>query len=90
MENEFSKRLRRIRKRNRQSAETLSELCNLSKDMIRQYELGSTEPSAKSLCSIADYFNVSMDYLYGRSNDPRILNPTFRNENPDTLGKRTK
>lgn len=33
----------------------------------RRYESGESEPTISTLCTIADYFNVSLDYLVGRS-----------------------
>jgi len=34
------------------------------------YEYGKNIPSALLLCAMADYFDVSLDYLTGRSDDP--------------------
>ena len=34
------------------------------------YEYGEKVPSALLLISLADYFDVSIDYLVGRSDDP--------------------
>ena len=36
------------------------------------YRLKSSNPSAEKLREIADYFNVSMDYLSGRTDNPNI------------------
>lgn len=32
----------------------------------RRYESGESEPTVTTLCAIADYFRVSLDYLVGR------------------------
>ena len=45
---------------------TLGECCGMSKDMIGKYERGEREPSVKNLIRLADFFNVSTDYLLGR------------------------
>ena len=50
------------------SRRTLSELCGLSKNMIAVYERGEADPSAATLCLLADHFGVSTDYLLGRTN----------------------
>ncbi len=34
------------------------------------YEKGQKEPTLSVLVALADYFNVSLDYLVGRSDDP--------------------
>jgi len=36
------------------------------------YESGEREPSASVLIALADYFNVSLDYLTGRSDNPNM------------------
>lgn len=36
-------------------------------------ENGRTEPSNMALVEIADYFNVSVDYLLGRTDNPNML-----------------
>lgn len=43
----------------------LGECCGLSKSMIGKYERGEREPLASSLLKIADFFEVSVDYLLG-------------------------
>jgi transcriptional regulator with XRE-family HTH domain len=40
------------------------------------YRLKTTNPSAKKLEELADYFNVSADYLLGRTDDPYISKTT--------------
>ena len=35
----------------------------------RRYESGETEPTLSSLVKMADYFNVSLDYLAGRTEE---------------------
>ena len=65
--NEFPERLRRLREEKRKSRAVLSELCGLHTDAIRRYERGEAEPDLVSLIAIADYFEVSLDYLTGRT-----------------------
>ena len=67
--NMFSVRLRELRERKNLDKKTLAELCGLSKNQVGRYEAGEIEPSAKSLIALADYFNVSIDYLLGRENN---------------------
>lgn len=73
MENKFPERLRKLRERNRLKQCILSELCGLNRNAVKLYELGKVEPTRKSLESIADYFDVSIDYLLGRSEYPKKL-----------------
>ena len=70
----FPARLRRLRERNGLSGLILGELCGLSKNMILYYEKEWRSPRLDSLLALADYFNVSIDYLVGRTDNPqRIL-----------------
>ncbi len=62
----FPARLRKLREAKKLSGRTLSELCRLSDNMIRRYENGDREPSIQTLKVIADFFQVSLDYLVGR------------------------
>ena len=51
----------------------MAEALGLSKAAISQFETGKSQPSAAVLIALADYFNVSLDYLVGRSDTPYIL-----------------
>ncbi len=68
MESEFPGRLRRLRERRRMNRKAVGECCGLSKNIIGMYERGEKEPSLKTLIKIADFFEVSTDYLLGRKN----------------------
>ena len=41
-----------------------------SPQVISRYELGQAEPDFNTLIKLADYFNVSVDYLLGRPESP--------------------
>lgn len=62
----FATRLRRLRERRKISRFVLSELCGLSKNQIARYERGERAPTADALCALAEYFDVSVDYLLCR------------------------
>jgi transcriptional regulator with XRE-family HTH domain len=78
VDEEFSKRLRRLRDRNGLKQYQLSELCGLSRDMVRKYERGEAKPGVEALAAIADYFEVSTDFLLGRTDYPSVLEPKRR------------
>ena len=65
---EFPVRLRRLREKQHKSRKTVSELCGLPPGAIRKYERREAKPSMESLIAIANYFEVSIDYLVGRTN----------------------
>ena len=45
---------------------------NTNQNTISRYETGEREPGINELIKIADYFNVSIDYLLERTNNPNI------------------
>lgn len=53
----------------------LSEQLGLSHSTIGMYENGKREPNYETLESIADYFNVDMNYLLGKS----LIRNSYRN-----------
>ena len=68
----------------------LAQELKLSPGLIGMYENGSRKPSVEAQEAIADYFNVSLDYLMGRdSKSIYYLDPEAANiaqevfENPD-------
>lgn len=64
---EFRVRLQQLREKKRISRKVLSELCGLNPDAVRRYERNEQEPTLHSLIAIADFFDVTLDYLTGRN-----------------------
>ena len=69
----FPQRLRRMRKRRGMSQESLAEQCFVHLNTIKLYESGKYMPSADVLCKIAECFEVSVDYVLCRTDDPRTF-----------------
>ena len=65
-------RLKELREKRRLSQITLAMELNLNQNSISRYENGEREADYITLIAIADYFNVSVDYLFGRTDNPRI------------------
>lgn len=42
----------------------------IAEQAYQRYEYGKTTPSATVLIALADFYDVSLDYLVGRSDDP--------------------
>jgi len=64
----FGERLKELRKKKHLTQEQLSKAFYLNKSSISRYENGTQTPENELLQSIADYFDVSLDYLMGRTN----------------------
>ena len=65
-------RLQELRKKKGLTQLRLAMELNTSQNTISRYETGAHEPSIAELIKIADYFHVSVDYLLGRTDDPRL------------------
>ena len=63
-------RLKEIRGAQKVTQAQIAKVLNMSERTIRKYESGEIEPTEGVLITLADYFNVSLDYLVGRSDDP--------------------
>jgi len=61
-------RLKQLRKENSLTQKELADKLNISKGSIAMYETGKRSPDNEILSIIADFFDVSTDYLLGRSN----------------------
>lgn len=61
-------RLKEIRKSKGISQLKLAMDLNMNQNTISRYETGEREPGLAELVKIADYFNVSIDYLLERTN----------------------
>lgn len=46
--------------------------CNISKSFIYDLEKRDRTPSVEVLLKLSDYFNVSMDYMVGRTDNPEV------------------
>ncbi len=65
-------RIKELAKNRGLSINSLEEKLGYSRNTI--YNLKSSKPSTERVSEIADYFNVSIDYLLGRTDNPNIVN----------------
>lgn len=66
----FAKKLRKLREQANLNQEELAKILSVSPSTIGMYEQGRRQPDHEKLKQIADYFNVPLDYLLGRTDDP--------------------
>lgn len=76
----FPKRLKELRTEKGISQRKLADALGLSNRSISVYEQGVTEPSIKTLVNIANYFDVTVDYLIGNSDSRSGQNESLINE----------
>lgn len=65
--NNFKNRLKNLRNEANLTQNKLADKLNYSRSTIAQYERGLRAPSNNFLISVANFFEVSLDYLMGRS-----------------------
>ncbi len=57
--------------------EQLAAALNTTRSRLSMYELGQREPDLEALEAIADFFNVDIDYLMGRTNKTTIVPESY-------------
>lgn len=70
MQEILSQRLRECRKRGNYTQREVSIYCDLTEKAYQNYELGTHEPKLSIIMRIAEFYNVSIDYLVGLTDDP--------------------
>lgn len=66
----FATRLKLLRKSKGLTLEQLGNDINSTRATLSNYETESKRPSLDMVIRLADYFQVSIDYLVGRTDDP--------------------
>lgn len=83
----ISQRLRLLRQEAGLSQTKLGQLVGLPQTSIYRYEKGQSAPSPETFRWYADYFDVSLDYIFGRTDDPHGAHydykPKFEVINPE-------
>jgi len=66
----FSHRLRLLRKKSKLSQRVLAELVDVTAPTLSLWEKENRYPNYATLLKFADFFDVSLDYLIGRCENP--------------------
>ncbi len=75
---EFKNIIRELRKSSGYTQHELAAHLGITRSRLAMYESGSREPDFETLELIADFFNVDIDYLMGRTNKTTVLPQSFR------------
>lgn len=62
-------RLKQLRLEREITQQEIADMVKISRSVISQYENGLVEPTASVISKLADFFEVSTDYLLNRSDD---------------------
>lgn len=66
---DFSSRMKELRKERTMKQQELADIFSVKVRTYQGYEYGESYPEVAKLIAIADFFDVSLDYLVGRSDD---------------------
>lgn len=78
-------RIAELRKQKGLSQKEFAEFLKISPGNLCEWEKGRIEPSVEFLNIIADYFDVSIDYLVGRTDDFDVTRNKFMPEEEKLL-----
>ena len=68
---EVAERLRSLRESVKLSQVKMAEIVGVKQSSLNRYELNQASPTFETLTRYADYFDVSMDYIFGRTDNPQ-------------------
>ena len=68
----FSERFKQLRDARNITMVDIANNLKISKQSVHQWTTAKTVPTSDKLLELAYYFDVSLDYLVGRSNDPTV------------------
>ncbi|MCL1895019.1 MAG: AMP-binding protein [Clostridiales bacterium] len=67
----LGERLRALREGARLSQTKVAEFAGTNQSSVNRYESGQTSPPLVTLLWYAEFFDVSMDYIFGRADEPQ-------------------
>ena len=79
-------RLRELRESANLTQSQMASILGVQQSRVAYFENGKSAPTPEVFLRYADYFSVSMDYLYGRAEQPEGAHFDY---DPETIKKRT-
>ncbi|KRO00923.1 helix-turn-helix transcriptional regulator [Companilactobacillus kimchiensis] len=67
----FSNTLKKLRSKTHRTQKEIAKALGVAPTTYASWEQGKREPDQAATIRIADYFNVTLDYLYGRNETPQ-------------------
>lgn len=80
----LSERLKTLRSEAKLTQKEIAEKLEISQQFYAKWESNKSKPASKNLNKLADFFNVSVDYLLGNTNE---RNSQFELDLDDALDK---
>lgn len=70
--NAMKNNLRKLRKQRKLTQISLQMQTGIEQALLSKFETGERIPPTETLIILADFYNVSIDYLLGRTTNPEI------------------
>lgn len=68
----LNERLRSLRLENKVTQQSLANALGVTVGNVQKFEYGTARPKLENVIKLADFFDVSLDYLVGRTDNPKI------------------
>ena len=68
----YGDRLKKLREKTGLSQKEMTSRLNINRSTYARYELSQTQPDYDTLKLLANYFDVTIDYIIGRSEHPKL------------------
>lgn len=76
----FAKRIKKARHESGYTQEQVSSITGIGRASIAKYETGIVEPNLETLATLAQFYNVSINWLLGVTLEPKIESPKARKQ----------
>jgi len=83
MASHLSKRIRYLREKKGFSQKFVAQKLDIKNNTLSGYESSRREPDNEMLSKIAEFYNVTTDYLLGRSNHPQLTEVEIKERDSD-------
>jgi transcriptional regulator with XRE-family HTH domain len=81
--NTLGKRLKKLRAEKGITQKELAAIIKVPRDTVANWEVSRGTPNIETISDIASYFDVSTDYLLGRTDDPSPIDDNRQHVNDD-------
>ena len=81
----FGDVLRSLRKQHHMTQSDLARVLGVAESAVSMWELGRRRPDHEMMEQIADYFNVDMNYLFGKSDVPNAFRFAIKAPNGEVV-----
>lgn len=73
----LNQRLKSLRLENKVTQQSVADALGVTVGNVQKFEYGTARPKLENVIKLADFFNVSLDYLVGRTDNPHVA-PSYK------------